>query len=668
MPGHSLGFAGVVRRRVVLASTLDALGIAAAVALASDAVGRSLRDAVLLLLICTSVRLCSLAATQVYRSSWYLFCFRDAVRVTQAWAGATVLVLLGWWWVGGWTHWADLFRALAIETTCGYLILCGMRSFARALTESRSISKESIIQGPKKRAIVVGAGAAALMVIRELGQNAAMNYEVVGLVDDDRRKWGVYLEGVRVHGGTDAIEHVARICDADCIVLAMPSVRGARIAEILRDCQKPGIPVYTVPGLGELLTGQVQVSKIRPLKVEDLLGRSPNEIGSEHWDEVSHCFSGKTILVTGAGGSIGSELCRQLACLSPSALVMVENNENNLFEINLEMQNALGDRAQPELIDIREKSRLAAVFEKYRPQAVFHAAAFKHVPMMERHPRDAIANNVGGTQNLAELAHEFGVAHFVQISTDKAVNPTNVMGATKRVAEMIVQSLAVHSPTKFSCVRFGNVLGSRGSVIHTFRRQIEAGGPVTVTDPEVTRFFMTIPEAVSLVIQAGARGQGGEIFLLDMGKPVKIVDLARSMIRLSGRSESEVPIEFVGLRPGEKLYEELLLSGEGVKPSGMDKIHLATCAGVEPVKLRELTELLLKTAQSGDERQIRSILVGAGIGFRPGMAAQEEDRTALAAKGATSLSRGSLDRNQVEIPEAGNQEDRPSEKNLRRVS
>lgn len=641
MRATSPHFAGVVRRRVLIALTLDAIAVAIAVALAAE-IAR-VNSWGVLAAFAIAVRMCTAASTQAYRVSWYLFCYRDAVRLSAAWIMSAPLVALTWWWAGSWPSIWSFVQAIFIEAVLSYALVMGMRAAARGKTESKTLPVSRIMSGPSTRAVVVGAGAAATMVIRELAKNTDLNYEVVGIVDDDTRKWGACLDGIRIHGAIDTVSDVARVCDADCIILAMPSVGGERISAILAACQTPGVPVYTVPGLGELLTGKVQISRIRPLEMEDLLGRQPARIGSEQWQEVSSRFRAKSIMVTGAGGSIGSELCRQLVQLEPSALVMVENNENNLFEIHQEIRKLLPEQAQPELVDIRDEARLRELFERSRPQVVFHAAAFKHVPMMERHPQDAILNNVGGTRNVAQLAHEYRAEHFVQISTDKAVNPTNVMGASKRVAEMQVQSLSQKSDTKFSCVRFGNVLGSRGSVIHTFQRQIAAGGPVTVTDPEVTRFFMTIPEAVSLVIQAGARGQGGEIFLLDMGEPVKIVDLARSMIRLSGRRESEIPISFVGLRPGEKLYEELLLDGEGIRPSGLPKIHLAACTAVQARKLHELVELLLETANAGDERQIRRILVGAGIGFRPGIAAQEKDRDDLATLGASKLSRGALD-------------------------
>lgn len=658
-------FARAVRRRVLIAWTLDTMGIVLALYLAHLLVGLPESKLGVLVLLSAVIRILCASALHVYRSSWYLFSFRDAMRISMSWVIATGIVALCWGWIGGWESSLQFVQTLFVESSVSFVCAQGMRGVARSRSEFRGLSRKKIMRGPKRRTVVVGAGAAAIMVVRELSKNEEMNYEIVGLVDDDSRKWGINLEGIRVLGGVSNIERIVKICDADCLVLAIPSVGKERRAEIVEQCQDTGLPLYSVPGLGELLTGQVQVSKFRPVKVEEVLGRSITRLDSARWDEARARFSGKSILVTGAGGSIGSELCRQLARLEPSALVMVENNENNLFEIHQEIRGALSDKAHPELVDIRERARLKAVFERHQPSVVFHAAAFKHVPMMEQHPRDAIENNVKGTENVAQLAHDHGAEHYVQISTDKAVNPTNVMGATKRVAEMVVQCLAARSSTKFSCVRFGNVLGSRGSVLHTFRRQIEAGGPVTVTDPEVTRFFMTIPEAVSLVIQAGARGKGGEIFLLDMGEPVKIVDLARSMIQLSGRSEEDVPIAFVGLRPGEKLYEELLLQGEGVRPSGLDKVHLATCTPVEPVQLRELVDLLLRTAKEGNDRQIRNILVGAGIGFRPGMAAQQADRTAIASVGASSLSLGSLDTAHTEPKEPVQV---PSQPPVRRVS
>lgn len=606
---------GVIRRPVVVAMALDALGILLAVSLAGVVCGLDWTKVATLFVLSAAVRLFSLSSSEIYRASWFLFAFRDAVRFSMAWALCFPLVLLSWWWAGQWSDGFDFALAMSIEIFAGYLILVSMRAMARGLTEFSELAGATIMNGPKKRAIVVGAGSTAVMVVRQLNQNRLGHYEAVGLVDDDPRKWGVALEGVRVLGGIDTVQRTAKLCDADCMILAMPSVDGERMRRVLGVCQATQLPLLTVPELDELLIGKAEISKIRPLRMPDLLRRQPADLRGDAGQTVRERFAGKSILVTGAGGSIGSELCRQLAALDPSRLIMLDRSENDLFEIEHELSRKLDQKTCSELVDIRDASALAEVFARHRPQVVFHAAAFKHVPMMERHPRAAIENNVIGTRNLATLADRHAVAHFVHISSDKAVNPSNIMGATKRIAEMIVQSLASESQTKFNCVRFGNVLGSRGSVIHTFQRQIDLGGPVTVTDPEVTRFFMTLHEAVSLVIQAGARGQSGETFLLDMGEPVKILDLAKSMIRLSGREEEEIGIEFVGLRPGEKLSEELVLRAEELRPSGLDKVHLVGAAAVNQVQLRELVGLLEQSAKTGDHAQIRKILVGAGIGY-----------------------------------------------------
>lgn len=615
MSGFVPNTEGVVRRPVVVAMALDALGILMAVSLVGLVCDLDWSKVLVLFVFSAAVRLFSLSSSEIYRASWSLFAFRDAVRFSMAWGLCFPLVLLSWWWAGQWADGFEFTLAMSIEVFAGFLILMSMRALARGLTEFSELAGATIMNGPKKRAVVVGAGSTAVMVVRELNQNRLGHFEAVGLVDDDPRKWGVHLEGVRVLGGIDALQNALKICDADCLILAMPTVDGERMRRVFSACQATGLDLYTVPQIDELLTGQGELSSIRPLRMPDLLKRQPVDLGQPEWREVSQRFAGKSILVTGAGGSIGSELCRQLAGLEPSRLVMLDRSENDLFEIDREIEKRLSDRAHCELVDIRDTQTLCAVFEKHRPQVVFHAAAFKHVPMMERHPRAAIENNIVGTRNVAQLADRFRAEQFVQISSDKAVNPSNIMGASKRIAEMIVQSLAGKSKTKFSCVRFGNVLGSRGSVIHTFQRQIDLGGPITVTHPQVTRFFMTVHEAVSLVIQAGARGGGGETFLLDMGRPVRILDLAKSMIRLSGRDAGEIPIEFVGLRPGEKLREELVLRAEELTPSGLDKVHRVGAGPVSEVQVRELVGLLEESAQAGDIAQIRKILVGAGIGF-----------------------------------------------------
>jgi FlaA1/EpsC-like NDP-sugar epimerase len=366
--------------------------------------------------------------------------------------------------------------------------------------------------------------------------------------------------------------------------------------------------VHTVPGYYELLAGKVAITRVRPLHLEDLLGRDVVEYDRAAHDRVQSIFRDRTILVTGAGGSIGSELCRQLSAIGPRQLLLVENNENNLFDIDNEVRGLIGERSIPCLADIRNERRLEEIFHEHRPEIVFHAAAFKHVPMMELHPTAAIDNNVRGTRVLTEVADRHGVERFLFVSTDKAVNPTNIMGASKRVAELIVQAKAATSTAKFCCVRFGNVLGSRGSVLHTFQRQLEAGGPITVTHPEVTRFFMTIPEAVRLVIQASAIGEGGEVFLLDMGKPVRIFDMARQMIQLAGFADDEVAVEIVGLRPGEKLYEELLRDDENSRCSSVDGVFVAKLASVDPRWVGKWVESLEQAARDNREGSIRQIL------------------------------------------------------------
>jgi FlaA1/EpsC-like NDP-sugar epimerase len=440
---------------------------------------------------------------------------------------------------------------------------------------------------------------------------------VVGFLDDDPHRRGQVIEGVPVLGTTREVGDVAARVRAEVIILTMPSVSRAVVREIVQRCQQQArLPVHTVPGLWELLSRRVEITKIRPLSVPDLLGRDVIEFCARSWSRVVTAYRGKTLLVTGAGGSIGSELCRQLAELGPRRLVLLENNENNLFDIDNEIRAALGDRAVACLADIRNREQLLRVFERWRPDVVFHAAAFKHVPMMEHHPAAAIDNNVRGTRVLAEVADLTGVERMLFVSTDKAVNPTNVMGASKRMAEMVVQARARTSTTRFCVVRFGNVLGSRGSVLHTFQRQLEAGGPITLTHPDVTRFFMTIPEAVRLVIQAQAVSEGGELFLLEMGEPIRIHDLALQMIRLSGLSEDDVPIEIVGLRPGEKLHEELLRPDEDTTPSAVEGVLQARPAAIEGPRVWRIVEQLEAAADAWDDDTIRALL-GRATSYRP---------------------------------------------------
>lgn len=422
-----------------------------------------------------------------------------------------------------------------------------------------------------KRALIIGAGDAGAMVARELTNNKSLNLLPIGFIDDSKQKQRLSLYDIPVMGNRYRIPQIVENHNIEEIIIAMPSVSGRTIREIMEICRDTPARLRIFHGGGELLNGN---QKIRNIELEDLLRRDPVRL---NLDEIASYLTGKVVMVTGAGGSIGSELCRQICSYHPEKLVLIEYGENNLFDIDNELQAAYPDLViAAELCDIKDRARLQQTFSKHSPQVVFHAAAHKHVPLMEKNPSEAIKNNVLGTRNVAEMADKFGTETFILISTDKAVNPTSIMGATKRIAEMVLQDFNQQSETHFSAVRFGNVLGSRGSVVPTFKQQIEKGGPVTVTHPDMTRYFMTIPEAVQLVIQAGAITNGGEIFVLDMGEPVKIVDLAYDLIQLHGyEPDKDIKIAFTGIRPGEKLYEELFSAREQMTATRHDRIYVS---------------------------------------------------------------------------------------------
>lgn len=498
-------------------------------------------------------------------------------------------------------HWLVVLAVVPPQRLFG---LCSLSGFVTVQVASGLLggAQQRHRLPTRRRVLLVGAGEAGRRMVHELGSSPATRDLVVGVLDDDPAVQRKVLAGIRVVGTTDDAAAVALSLRADAFVLAMPSIDREQRRRVVRRCRAAGLPVWTVPGHNESGRG------VRALRIEDLLGREVARLEAPARQAIRSAVAGKRILVTGAGGSIGSELCRQLAELQPERLVLVENNENNLFDIHAEMAARLGLAGVACLADIRDSEQMERIFARHRPQLVFHAAAYKHVPMMEHHPSAAVDNNVRGTRILSSIAAAFGVERFLLVSTDKAVNPANIMGASKRVAEMIVQAQDAHSRGAFCCVRFGNVLGSRGSVLHTFQRQIEAGGPVTVTHPEVTRFFMTIAEAVRLVIQAAAVGTGGEVFLLDMGAPVRIVELAREMIALAGARGEHVEVEFIGLRSGEKLYEELLRDEEHARPSSVPGMVLATLATVPAESLRVWVRRLELAADAHDEATIRKLL------------------------------------------------------------
>ena len=456
-----------------------------------------------------------------------------------------------------------------------------------------------------KRVMVIGAGQGGESIIREIKRNMNLPIEVVGLVDDSEEKQGQIIHGVKVVGVTEKIAELCKTYEVDELIIAIPSASGSELCRIVKLCQITNVRFKVLPGLQDLIAGKLVSLQLRDIAIEDLLRRAPSEINLA---EIAAYVTGKTVLVTGAGGSIGSEICRQILPFQPEKLLLLGHGENSIYSIHQELLRSsdLGNVVLvPIITDVQDKEKIDYLFNSFKPDIVFHAAAHKHVPMMELNPEESVKNNVVGTYNVAEAAHKYHVERFVMISTDKAVNPTSVMGASKRTAEKIVKCFAKRSKTRFVAVRFGNVLGSRGSVIPMFKSQIERGGPVTITHPNMIRYFMTIPEASKLVIQAGAYGKGGEVFILDMGEPVKILDLAEDLIRLAGLEVGkDIEIKFTGIRPGEKLYEELLTASEGITATKNKKIFIAKPEEVNEKELMAQIEELKTASMTANPREV----------------------------------------------------------------
>jgi FlaA1/EpsC-like NDP-sugar epimerase len=546
-----------------------------------------------LAMISTVVKLVCFLVFRLYDSLWKYAGVYELTKVGMA-ASAGNIIMLGYVFLAQVQVPRSIFIiALMIDI----ILIGGIRLSYRVF---RRVFKGEVIKiKDQKRVLIVGGGDAGAIIIREMLAHSELKSKPVAIIDDDRQKAGRKINGVPILGGRDLIIDTVTRKDIDEIIIAIPSASRKDINDIFSICSETNCKVKILPSVSQLIDESVVMQKVRDVDIEDLLGREPVNLDIE---QISTYLKGQTVLVTGAGGSIGSELCRQIASFSPSELIMLDNYENNLYDIQNELRYSYPALKLVAIIaNIREKPRLESIFAQYKPDVIFHAAAHKHVPLMEANPTEAIKNNVFGTLNVAECADKYKAKQFVLISTDKAVNPTNIMGATKRIAELIIQAIGKHSKTEFAAVRFGNVLGSNGSVIPLFKKQIEQGGPVTVTHPDVIRYFMTIPEAVQLVIQAGAMAKNGDIFVLDMGQPVKIYDLARKLIKLSGfEPDEDIKIEFTGLRPGEKLYEELLMAEEGLMATRNDKIFIAHPVYTDLAVLKRELEILREIAMSNE--------------------------------------------------------------------
>jgi len=514
----------------------------------------------------------------LYRGMWRYTSVKDFWLLIQACFIATVLIMVIILTISRFSGYSrSIFFIDGIFT---FVLTGGVRMAIRsffAMFGNQAMNVSSSLLSKTTRVLIVGAGDAGEKILREINDNYKLNYEVVGLIDDDEQKQGRTIHGVRVLGPVDRLPKILKRETIHQILIAVPSASGDRIRRIVETCQQCNLDYKILPGIGDLIDGRVSVKLLRDISYEDLLGRSPVQLNVR---DIRNYLDDKTILITGCGGSIGSELCRQVVKYQPHRLILLDSSESNLFNIQMEIINEHFFRyCEAILGHVQDEALMNNIFEKHKPEVVFHAAAYKHVPMMEKNPWQAVLNNIMGSRVAMEMAIKHHVERFVLVSTDKAVRPTNVMGASKRVTELIMQCQQGNG-TRFMAVRFGNVIGSSGSVIPLFRRQIEQGGPVTVTHPEINRFFMTIPEAAQMILQAGTMGEGGEIFILRMGTPIKIAEMARDLIRLSGKEpDVDIKIVFTGLREGEKLYEELITVGEDIMPTSHKKVMVLQSNG-----------------------------------------------------------------------------------------
>lgn len=545
-------------------------------------------------------KLLTLYFFDLFRGLWRYVGIADILRILKASVVATVLFILANVFI---RQGASFPRSIyLIDFMLFFALVVGSRLLTRLVKERY---RGSSLPNNKMNVLIVGAGETGVLVLKQYLGNPSAG-KVVGFIDDDKKKHHESILGIRILGGSLDIARIVREQDVGEILLAMPSAKGEQIRSVLSCCEATGVRIKTVPALEKIIDGTLEI-KPRQVRLDDLLGREPVTIDKAH---VEDYIKNKRVLVTGAGGSIGSELCRQILLYHPQTILLLDHNENDVYFLELELRPRFpGVDFKAIIGDIQDVGLLRHIFRAHKPEVIFHAAAHKHVPLMEQNPIAAVKNNVLGTRNLLYAATHYGAERFVLISTDKAVNPTSIMGATKRMAEMILQSKAGRTPTRLMAVRFGNVIGSAGSVVPLFKKQIENGGPVTVTHPEVTRYFMSIPEAASLVLQAGALGKGGEIFILDMGEPIKIADLAKTLITLSGLVPGkDISIQFTGLRAGEKLYEELLHDAEHDKVTRHNKIYISKPEKFEPARLRSFVRQMHHFIKLANEQKVVELL------------------------------------------------------------
>ena len=579
-------------------------------------IGQNLRMVLPYILLAGPVRLAVFYNLGMYKRLWRHASVGELRQILVAGGlGAGFAAIIGLWFMPASQMTATRvpFSVVFVDAFLTTAAIALPRLLARTIRPKNARRRRS---DPGRPALIVGAGDTAKLVAKELIANPRLGFEPIGFVDDDLTKQNHMLLGLPILGTLGAIKTIVEQHGVSELIIAMPSARGEIVRKVVRAGLDCGIPTLTVPSLPELISAKSTGTNLREVEIQDLLRREPVETDLA---AVSELATGETVLVTGAGGSIGAELCRQIARLAPGRLVLLGHGENSIFDVLHELRSDFpGLAVLPVIADVRDRKRVVATFATYKPHAVFHAAAHKHVPLMEENVVEAITNNICGTLNVVDAALDARTEHFVFISTDKAVRPTSVMGATKRVAELVVQRAATKYERNFVSVRFGNVLGSRGSVVPTFLRQIRSGGPVTVTHPEMQRYFMTIPEAVQLVLQAGALGRGGEVFLLDMGEPIRIVDIATDLIRLSGLTVgNDIEIRFTGMRPGEKLYEEMFFSAESVLTTDHPKV-LRARNGILPEGVMRRIETLVEAAQAGNpDDELRQLLRNLVPDFHP---------------------------------------------------